>query len=80
MDTAVKKIRKRLLQHTNFGYQLIRSRIVAHENQDAIKSLRAFCIFVGYPRSGSTLVASMLGAHPDVVLGHEADVLGHIKW
>lgn len=80
MDKASKKIRKRVSQHANFTYQILRSRIGASDHNDIFEKLSAFCIFVGYPRSGSTLVASMLGAHPDVVLGHEADVLGHIRW
>lgn len=44
------------------------------------RDVHAFCLFVGYPRSGSTLLASILNAHPDVVLAHEADVLGLVRW
>lgn len=37
--------------------------------------LDAFCLFVGYPRSGHSLVGSILDAHPEVVIAHEADAL-----
>jgi hypothetical protein len=30
-----------------------------------------FCFFVGYPRSGHSLVGSLLNAHPDAVIAHE---------
>jgi hypothetical protein len=42
--------------------------------------LESFCLFVGYPRSGSTLVGSILDAHPNVIIGHEVDALGMIRW
>ena len=38
--------------------------------------LRTFCLFIGYPRSGHSLVGSLLDAHPDVVIAHEVNVLG----
>ena len=30
-----------------------------------------FCLFVGYPRSGHSIVGTMLEAHPDAVIAHE---------
>ena len=36
---------------------------------------RRFCLFVGYPRSGHSLVGSLLDAHPNVVLAHEFNTL-----
>ena len=45
--------------------------------------LEALCLFVGHPRSGSTLVASIIDAHPDAVIAHERSiqhlVLGRLK-
>ena len=35
----------------------------------------AVCLFVGYPRSGHSLVGAMLNAHSDAVIAHELDVL-----
>jgi hypothetical protein len=37
--------------------------------------LHAFCLFVGYGRSGHSLVGSLLDAHPDVIVAHEANAL-----
>lgn len=34
-----------------------------------------YCMFIGYPRSGHTLIGASLDAHPNVVLGHEMDAL-----
>lgn len=38
-------------------------------------SVRSFVIFVGYPRSGHSLVGALLDAHPNVLVAHELDVL-----
>jgi hypothetical protein len=41
--------------------------------------LQSFCLFIGYPRSGHSLVAALLDAHRDVVLSHEVDALARIE-
>ena len=41
--------------------------------------LQYFCTFVGYPKSGHSLVGALLDAHPDMVVAHEQDVLRCIK-
>ena len=40
--------------------------------------LESFCIFIGYPRSGHSLVGSLVDAHPNAVVAHELDVLQEI--
>jgi hypothetical protein len=37
-------------------------------------AVERFCLFVGYPRSGHSLVGALLNAHPEVVIAHELDV------
>ncbi len=41
--------------------------------------LNAFCIFIGYPRSGHSLIGALLNAHPDVVICHELDALAVLQ-
>jgi hypothetical protein len=38
-----------------------------------------FCFFVGYPRSGHSLVGSLLNAHPDMVISHELGVIPYVE-
>lgn len=45
------------------------------ENRDALSELHSYCLFVGYPRSGHSLVGAMLDAHPNMVVSHELDVV-----
>lgn len=47
---------------------------------ERLRDLRTVCLFVGYPRSGHSLVGSVLDAHPNVVIAHELDVLKLINY
>lgn len=40
--------------------------------------VQTFLMFIGYPRSGHTLVSSLLDAHPNAIVANEFDVIG--KW
>ena len=37
----------------------------------AIEDVETFMFFIGYPRSGHSIVASMIDAHPNAILAHE---------
>ena len=41
--------------------------------------LKSFCVFIGYPRSGHSLIGSLLDAHPDIIISHEANILSLVK-
>ncbi len=38
-----------------------------------------FCLFIGYPYSGHTIIGALLDAHPEIVISIEADVLSLIE-
>jgi hypothetical protein len=37
------------------------------------RKVKTFCCFIGYSRSGHTLVGSLLDAHPDIIISTESD-------
>lgn len=37
--------------------------------------VESFCLFVGYPKSGHSLLGALLDAHPEMVIAHELDCL-----
>lgn len=43
------------------------------------EDIRAFCLFVGHPRSGHSLVGALLDAHPEIVIAHELHALKYVK-
>ncbi len=40
-----------------------------------LSDLHAFCMFIGYPKSGHSLVGSLLDAHPDMVIAKATNPL-----
>lgn len=52
----------------------LRSKARARRRAPLLDEVERFCYFIGYPRSGSTLVGQFLNAHPDVVISHELHV------
>ncbi len=51
------------------------SRRAAERCGDMFDSLEVFCTFIGYPRSGHSILGSLMDAHPDMIIAHELDAL-----
>jgi hypothetical protein len=75
-----KQVRRAVHTSVHLGRAAKRSFGPAWHHREAFRDLEAYCTFVGYPRSGHTLVGSLLDAHPDVLIAHELDALRLIRW
>ena len=53
----------------------VRSAAIGIQHRRDFADVERFCFFVGYPRSGHTLVGSLLNAHPEMIVSIEADTL-----
>jgi hypothetical protein len=42
-------------------------------------TLKYFCLFIGYPRSGHSIIGSIIDAHPNACISHEYDVVKNYK-
>ena len=51
------------------------SKYAAAERAAEFADIDTYCMFIGYPRSGHSLVGSLLDAHPNMVIAHEVDAL-----
>lgn len=69
----------RLLSSINTRLRYVKSFCKQSKYEEDIKSIEKYCMFVGYPRSGHSLVGSLLDAHPNIVIAHELDALRYIK-
>jgi hypothetical protein len=47
-------------------------------NSDAYQELKTYCTFIGPTKSGSTLIGSLLDAHPDAIMADEVDALRYV--
>ncbi|MCO5189568.1 MAG: sulfotransferase [Anaerolineae bacterium] len=42
--------------------------------------VEAYCMFIGYPRSGHTLIKALLNAHKNIMLAQELNALRYVQW
>jgi hypothetical protein len=49
------------------------------DNTDMFAGVESFLMFIGYPRSGHSLIGSLLDAHPNMMVANEYNVLRHIS-
>lgn len=67
-----------------YGIELLkalnRSRSDNLLNPGRFEQVRLMCLFIGYARSGSSLVGSLIDAHPNAVISHELDALRFVRW
>lgn len=49
------------------------------QQKEVFNTIEKYCMFIGYPRSGHTLVGSLLDAHPEIVIAQELDALRYLQ-
>jgi hypothetical protein len=49
------------------------------QHYPSFSDINTFLLFVGYPRSGHSLVGALLNAHPQAIVSHELDAVARIK-
>ena len=48
-------------------------------SEKLFEDISAYCMFIGHGRSGSTLIGSLLDAHPNMIMAHELNALKHLE-
>ena len=51
----------------------------AAKHQPDFDGVQTYCMFIGYPRSGHSLIGSLLDAHPNIIIAHELDALKYAR-
>ncbi|HEY9890016.1 MAG TPA: sulfotransferase, partial [Candidatus Obscuribacterales bacterium] len=46
---------------------------------DTFAAVESYCTFIGYSRSGHSLIAALLDAHPNIVMAHELRAIKYVK-
>jgi hypothetical protein len=62
-----------------FKRRHLKTRLQTLIYQRTISSIEKHCVFVGYPRSGHTLVGSLLDAHPNIIISNGVDPLQYLE-
>jgi hypothetical protein len=71
--------RRRIRRNLNIARLYLRSLHQYRKSKEIFAALDTFCLFIGYPRSGHSLVGSLVDAHPNAVIAHELDALSFIQ-
>lgn len=83
-NRAAQRLRRRLLREDRQNWRMpSRWLIAGHEarhRRAVFDDIRIYAMFLGYPRSGHTLIGSLLNAHPEVVIAHELNALRYVQW
>lgn len=72
-------VRRRLALLFPLAKAYIASTIAGIRQRQLLDSVETYCMFVGYPRSGHSLIGALLDAHPHVVVAHELNALMYIR-
>ena len=64
--------------HTTFPYP-IWLRIYYLKKRKHLANLKSYCFFIGYPRSGHTLIGALVDSHPNTLISIEANVFNLLQ-
>jgi hypothetical protein len=64
-----------MILHSEMPHAFEWSKRQAELHQTLFSKIETFSLFIGYPRSGHSLVGAWLDAHPDMVCAHELNAL-----
>lgn len=56
-----------------------RSAVAGWKGRRVWDTVEKYCVFVGYPRSGHSLVGALVDAHPDAAISHELDAMRYVQ-
>ena len=48
------------------------------KNRALFQDVGTYCMFIGYPRSGHSLIGALLDAHPHMIIAHELSALKYV--
>ncbi|MBW1679815.1 MAG: sulfotransferase, partial [Deltaproteobacteria bacterium] len=71
---------KNIYRKLRLAKQCITSIIKSREYLDVFDRVETHCMFLGYPRSGHSLIGSLLDAHPDIIIANELHTFRYIRY
>ena len=76
----VKKLKKFVRERFRYARQFRESRSRCSKYAGLLDEVKVFCLFIGYPRSGHSLVGALLDAHENVAMAHELNAIRHQRY
>lgn len=60
------------------AWDYVRATRASRRSAPLFEEVETYCTFIGYSRSGHSVVAALLNAHPEVVMAHEVGALKYL--
>ncbi len=73
------KRKKRIYKHPAAPLRYLTSLVRGRVQRQLFDDLTAYCMFIGYPRSGHSIVGAFLDAHPEMVISNELGAIELFK-
>lgn len=70
--------RSKAYQILNMARRYVTTYYKSRKNPTFFQDVKAFCVFIGHNKSGTSMIGSLLDAHPNVILADEADALQYV--
>ena len=67
----MKEVPQHIARAAVAGWLYVPSLLGAARNRRLFEGVETYCEFIGYPRSGHSLVGALLNAHPNIAIAHE---------
>ncbi|HID74262.1 MAG TPA: sulfotransferase [Thermoplasmata archaeon] len=77
---SVRKRAGRILEHLRLTPKRVNASIRSRRYSHLFDNVERYCMFIGYPRSGHTLIGSILDAHPDMIVSNELHALRYVQY
>ena len=77
--TTVRRRAARAARLADRGRDVARATYGALQYRSAFTDIERYCTFIGYPRSGHSLVGSLLNAHPELLIAHEFNAFRYAR-
>lgn len=62
-----------------FSKRFMKSLVFGQIRKSDFKKIHTYCLFIGYQRSGHSLIGALIDAHPNAAMGMEVDTLHLVK-
>ncbi len=75
----MRKIHENILKACELAWLYLPSAYGSFKNRKLFEGIETYCMFIGYPKSGKSLIAALLDAHPNIIIADELGVLKYIR-
>jgi hypothetical protein len=76
---APKEVARKAHKGLDLSKDYLRSLYKTYKDGGPFGNVETYCMFVGYPKSGHSLIGALLDAHPEAIIAHELDALSYLR-